>query len=142
MIEVVGNLWAYPADYRVITTNGSVKSNGCCVMGRGCAKEARDRYPGLDRELGFQIANCGNTVLYFEEYKLLSFPVKHKWMEKADRKLINRSADGLSKWIKYLGEDRKFVMPKPGCGNGGLQWENVRPLIAHLPDNVYVIDFK
>lgn len=35
MIEVKGNLWTYPAEVRVITTNGFVKKNGEAVMGIG-----------------------------------------------------------------------------------------------------------
>jgi len=41
------NLWEYPADARVITTNGFVKNNGEAVMGRGCAREAARKYPRL-----------------------------------------------------------------------------------------------
>ena len=30
-----GDLWSYPADYRVVTTNGIIKKDGEAVMGAG-----------------------------------------------------------------------------------------------------------
>lgn len=134
MIEVKGNLWDYPADYRVITTNGTVKKNGACVMGRGCAAEASKRYPKLPFDLGELIKTGGNRLWAFPEYCLISFPVKHNWWEKADPDLIVTSANSL------LGCcDVDIVMPRPGCGNGGLKWEDVKPLISFLPDRIHVI---
>ena len=124
MIEVVGNLWEYPADVRVITTNGTVKKNGECVMGRGCALEAKQRFPTISGVLGDALRRGGNHVywLYGGEHGaiIFSFPVKHEWHQKADIDLIRQSAEEISglipKWIKVV------VMPRPGCGNGGLTW--------------------
>lgn len=62
MKEATGDLWTFPADWRVITTNGFVKKNGECVMGRGCAKEATLRYPRIAKELGNFITLYGNKV--------------------------------------------------------------------------------
>ena len=36
--------------------------------------------------------------------------------------------------------DRAFIMPRPGCGEGRLTWEQVRPLLVDLPDNCYVVN--
>jgi hypothetical protein len=98
MIEVVGNLWTYPADVRVITTNGTVKKNGECVMGRGCALEAAKKLPGLPKVLGDLIKKNGNvpqrlTDKSCEIHSLWSFPVKHEWHQKADLTLIKKSAE-------------------------------------------------
>lgn len=147
MKEVTGNLWDYDADYRVITTNGTVKSNGCAVMGRGCAAEAKERYPGLDKRLGTHLKMFGNKIHLLHdkniEAGLWSFPVKHNWWERADIKLIKQSAEELASEARACGPDVIFVMPRPGCGNGRLQWETVRAAIADiLPDNVHVITFK
>jgi len=78
MREVFGNLWDF-AGIVAITTNGFVKKDGSCVMGRGCAREAAARFPTLPFQLGRKIRAEGNHVFYFPEYKLLSFPVKHVW---------------------------------------------------------------
>lgn len=149
MIEVTGNLWAYPADVRVITTNGTVKRNGECVMGRGCALEAKQRWPEVPRLLGLHIKNpaLGNHVHFLitlsgdgtKVESLYSFPVKHNWNERADIALIRRSAQELVHQMNDLrdrGHKRDvIVMPRPGCGNGGLRWEDVKPILAPILDD-------
>jgi hypothetical protein len=49
--EVFGDLWGF-GGIIVITTNGFVKRDRTCVMGRGCAKQAAIRFPGLPNKLG------------------------------------------------------------------------------------------
>lgn len=126
MIEVYGNLWEYPADVRVITTNGTVKKNGEAVMGRGCAAEAKARFPHLPKLLGEALKVRGNKVHYFYEpgnkyyICLFTFPVKHQWMQKADLALIGKSAKEIQEMA--LESWTTIVMPRPGCGNGGLRW--------------------
>ncbi len=141
-MEVTGNLWTYPADWRVITTNGFVKKNGECVMGRGCAQEAAKKWPWLPKELGGRISSFGNNMYTFDEINLISFPVKHNWYEKADLDLIRRSVGELQFLLDPETPARvkgDVVIPRPGCGNGQLKWEDVRPLLTDLPDNVKVI---
>jgi len=68
-----GNMWsAYDdADLFVLTTNATIKRNGALVMGRGIARQARNRFPGLDTALGQQILSvCGSQG----EYGLLVSP--------------------------------------------------------------------
>lgn len=149
MIEVVGDLWTYPADVRVITTNGFVKSNGECVMGRGCALEAKNKQPGIALALGRLIQQHGNHVFLLNngKPKLYSFPVKHVWHEKADPKLIERSAKELLSKVDPdfpNDEGHVIVLPRPGCGNGQLKWEHVvKPVLAPiLDDRFHVITFK
>jgi hypothetical protein len=140
MVEAIGNLWTYPADFRVITTNGSVRKDGCAVLGRGCAREAALKFPALPRELGAQLVSHGNRVYFFDHHGggLFTFPVKHQWMEHADLDLIRESTESFA---RQLLKSCTYVMPRAGCGNGQLRWEDVRPILAVLPDNVVVIDF-
>ena len=145
MIEVTGNLWEYPADVRVITTNGTVKRDGTCVMGRGCAAEAKTRWPALPKMLGESIMEHGNVVASFymaDDTLLLSFPVKHQWMENADPALIMRSAMQLADTVNDRSWKR-IVMPRPGCGNGNLRWEDVEPILEPILDSrFHVITFE
>ena len=142
MKEARGDLWDYPADVVVITTNGTIKSNGACVMGRGCALEATKLFPGIARALGRQIAEHGNHAgripMYNIGRKLVSFPVKHAWYEKASIELIERSARELVE-LADLWKGCSFVMPRPGCGNGHLDWADVRPVIEPILDDRFTV---
>jgi hypothetical protein len=147
MKEIRGNLWAYPADVRVITTNGTVKKNGECVMGRGCALEAKNKFKDIAVLLGDWIQHKGNVPVRFKfstyDFDLCTFPVKHNWYEKADINLITKSAETLMymhSHPKY--QDTIIVLPRPGCGNGGLRWEDVKPILEPiLDDRFHVITF-
>lgn len=144
MIEVTGNLWTFPADVRCITTNGFVKKNGECVMGRGCAREAAKKLPQLPKLLGDFIKNNGNHVgwLYGSTHGdiIFSFPVKHNWWERADLDLIARSAEEIK--VAVPGK-RTVLIPRPGCGNGQLSWDDVKPVIEPIlaDDRFKIISF-
>lgn len=140
MKEIKGNLWDYfekPNTVIFITTNGFVKNNGEAVMGRGCALEAKVRFPDLPKILGRLIRFHGNKPIALR-FGLWSFPVKHNWWEKADIELIRRSTEVLNK-VANNAKDWTFVLPRPGCGNGKLTWGEVKPILEVLPDNVLVI---
>ena len=142
MREITGNLWDHNnADSIIcITTNGFVKKNGEAVLGRGCAYEATQRIPGIAKRLGEWIITNGNVPCWLTT-GLVTFPVKRVWWEKADLKLIEESAA----WLRAVATEtlpgHKFILPRPGCGNGQLAWADVKPLLLSLPDNVFVIDF-
>lgn len=148
MREVKGNLWEYEADAYVITTNGFVKNNGRAVMGRGCAYEAKQRYPGIDKALGKLITQFGNVTVVIGQQgepgwdrNVLAFPVKHHWRQQADLQLIEESAKRLVILTDIVGWN-KVVVPRPGCGNGGREWEEVKPILEPLLDDRFVvIDF-
>lgn len=144
MREANADLWAVQAQARCITTNGSIRKDGRAVMGRGCALQAKARYPGVDRYLGMELARVGNHVTVLMDagqWLLLSFPVKHVWSEPADHSLVERSARELVALADTEGWKR-VVLPRPGCGNGQLRWEQVKPLLEGLLDDRFlVVDF-
>lgn len=149
MNEIYGNLWDAPG-IKVVTTNGYVKTNGKAVMGRGCALEAAQLYTELPKLLGTAILTKGNHVHLFmcknKEniiFELFTFPVKHEWHQIADLTLIQRSAFELA----FLAQENNFhgdiTLPRPGCGNGGLKWVDVKPVLEPiLSDKFKVITFK
>ena len=141
MVEVTGNLWTFKADFRVITTNGDVNRFGRAVMGRGCAYEATQKFPGIADTLGRLLQRRGNHVHFIPIGRydgVFTFPVKHHWNEQADLALIAQST---SEFRRQVLSAYRYVMPRPGCGNGHLDWSVVRPLLVELPNNVHVIDF-
>jgi hypothetical protein len=155
MREDRGDLWRIPAHVRCITTNGTVRRDGHAVMGRGCARQARDDFPELAETLGRLLTRNGNHVqrLMAEMplpgrppglirtgfWELVSFPVKHHWRDRADLDLIERSCGELMDLADANPEWGVILLPRPGCGNGQLEWSEVRPRIAPLLDDRVVV---
>lgn len=143
MLETTGNIWDYYDEgyWLVISTNGFVKKNGQCVMGAGIAKQAAKRFPDLPLRLGTAINMAGNIVLPFVAERILTFPVKHNWWEVADLDLIEKSAQQLAEYTDlWCGKDSRIAMVRPGCGNGQLEWDEVREAISPiLSSSRYII---
>jgi hypothetical protein len=136
--EIVGDIWDYLGKAVVcITTNGLVNRKGDTVMGRGCALQAAERFPGLSLHLGKLLAREGNHVHLLEE-GLVSFPVEESPWANPDLRLIRRSAEELRAMADRHGWTR-VVVPRPGCGGGGLAWSEVRPLLEDILDDRFTI---
>lgn len=141
MIEECGDFWIIPADFRCITTNGALRSNGYAIMGAGIALETRRRYHDIEAILGSLIKRYGNHVFDLG-YKLISFPTKYHWKQDSDLELIKRSAKEL---VDLLKDDpaRKILLTRPGCGKGNLQWSDVKPAIEDiLCEDKFVITYN
>jgi len=149
MKEVTGDLWTYAdqGQWVAITTNGTVRRDGSLVMGRGVALEAARRYPALPRELGKVVARSGSHVWPMLKYKLFSYPVKAAFYDWAEFRLITWSAEELVSKVDVVnkmypgGLNRigQVYLVRPGCGNGGLHWVDVKPLISPILDDRFVI---
>ena len=142
MKEVFGDLWEFDGII-AITTNGFVKTDRTCVMGRGCARQAAVRFPELPRKLASRISAEGNHVFYFPEHRLITFPVKHNWWEVADLGLIQRSARELLKIIEVKEIKEAIYLPRPGCGNGRLRWEDVKKFLLPIlkSDQFHIVTY-
>lgn len=140
--EIVGNMWDIECDALCITTNGTVRKDGACVMGRGCAREAATKFPHIPQRLGGLIKTYGNIICLVNDWEpvIYSFPVKHNWWEKADLGLIEASALHLMEIINDTNYT-KVLLPRPGCGNGHRDWlTEVKPILEQLLDErVYIV---
>lgn len=135
------SIWENTALF-LITTNSSIRTDGCLVMGRGIAKEARDRFPGLDRALGKMVWEYGDEygLLLSEswpEKRLGVFQVKYHWKARADLYLIGLSTEMLAEWALEF-QDLRADLNFPGIGNGGLDKRDVLPIVERLPDSVHI----
>jgi hypothetical protein len=166
VLERKGNIWIYYGtdSLLVVPTNGTVKSNGECVMGRGLALQAKTKFPALPSLLGDHIKAHGNTLEYFPLYSIVTFPVKWDWHKDADKLLIYRSLKELVKLVKDIDleleqEDKsqtsgstwpqsdlkknfKIYLTRVGCGNGNLDWKDIKPLLEEIltKDRFIVVD--
>lgn len=145
MKEIACEVWDIARDCALcITTNGYVTKDGKGVMGAGIALEAKDRYPGIESLLARKIIKNGNKVdlLYMDIKKnldLLIFPVKHQFYQDADIFLIKQSAIDLVRFCQLRNYDKVYI-PRPGCGNGRLKWDEVKNILSPiLTDDKFVI---
>ena len=145
MREVEGNVWSLARASSVVsrviipTNIGWRDSDGRAVMGRGLAMQAKRRYPELPEWYGELCRTYrGETgiCLYRE---LILFPVKplnpqapwRSWMGPATLGLIERSTSQLALYCP--ARPTQYLIPPVGCGNGGLELEEVRPILdRHL----------
>lgn len=157
MIELNENIWGFRFDgcWRCIPINCQINVRGELVMGKGVAKEAKERYPKLPKAFADSILDQQYRketimpvfrVLDGEIVNLIGFPTKHRWQEPSDLQLIETGLNFLRSFLPYLvsddGEKAKIVCPKLGCGLGGLNYERqVRPLIKKYfdGDNNFIV---
>lgn len=140
MKEISGDIWDYHAKGKwiVITTNGSCNKQGLAVMGRGTALDAAEKYPMLRAELGKALKLRGNRVYSWNAFRIITFPVKHRWFEYANLDLIVNSAHALVLKADFIGLE-KVYMVQPGTGYGRLSWEEVKPVIAPILDDRFIV---
>jgi hypothetical protein len=138
MLETVGNIWEYAAESVItITTNGSLTPDGRAVFGRGVAREAATRFPGLAVKLGSLLKEKGNQVLDLGN-GIVSFPVEETPWSLPDVRIIARSAQELRALADISGWSR-IVVPRPGCGGGGLAWQDVKPALEPWLDDRFLV---
>jgi hypothetical protein len=144
-----GNIWIHLGVRKVVVpTNIGWKKTGANVMGAGLAKQAAEV---IDKKLplwyGEQCQRYGaDTPVLEYELGLVMFPVKPlnelaphlSWKQRASLKLIERSTIQLAEM--YSGIKREIAIPMVGCGNGGLDPSDVRPILAkHLDDKFLLV---
>jgi hypothetical protein len=140
MIEITGDIWEFhKSGWPIaITTNGELNTKGAAIMGKGIALDAKIRFPGFPAKLGDHIKRHGNNLGYFSPYRIFSFPTKNDWRQNSDIVLIERSSMQLAYAANWLGFDRVYLV-RPGCNNGKLSWDVVKPVIAKYLDDKYII---
>jgi O-acetyl-ADP-ribose deacetylase (regulator of RNase III)/uncharacterized protein YwgA len=133
---VIGDLFASDAQTLVNTVN-------CVgVMGKGVALEFKKRWPKMfeDYELRCQRkqVRLGEPYLYRDGARsIINFPTKEHWRSSSRIADIERGLDYL---VTHAGEwgIRSLALPPLGCGNGGLEWAEVGPLMYR---NLHALPF-
>ena len=138
MVEECGDIWEHLGKAVIaVTTSGSLTRKGKAVMSRGVASQAAQRFPGFPEILGLLLGKSGNHVHQLGE-GIVSFPVEASAWEWPDLRLISRSA----RELRELADRESWnlvVVPRPGCGGGGLDWREVRPLLEEHFDDRFVV---
>jgi len=149
MQEIKNDIWNFltnpETDAICITTNGIVKKNGDLVMGKGIALEAKLKFPALPQIFGNKIKLLGHKLHYtstlYNNLKplfLIAFPTKFHYKDPSDINLIKKSCQELIEFCDTM-KLKKIYLPRPGCGNGGLDWNNVKKELSSLLDDRFII---
>ncbi|MDW9877304.1 phosphatase [Sinorhizobium meliloti] len=119
------------------------------VMGKGLAKEFREREPEMfkayKRICDERLLRPGKLWLWKGTSNwVLNFPTKDHWKNPSKLEWIDA---GLAKFVNGYAElgIREISFPRLGCGNGGLNWDEVRPVmerhLSPLKITVFIHDF-
>lgn len=117
-----------------IPVNCVIKANGRLVMGKGVALQAATRFPDLDLRFGEAMKRV-KRVYGLLELRLVAFPTKYHYRYPADTGLIRDSAEQLAGMLTLypsLHQDKAFILPAPGLGEGQLTWPIVEPRLKPL----------
>ncbi|MBW8752940.1 MAG: macro domain-containing protein [Sphingomonadales bacterium] len=104
------------------------------VMGKGVALEFKKRFPHMARDYAARCVRkevrLGEPYLYADEtrVRILNFPTKGHWRSSSRLADIERGLDYLAIHVAEWGI-KSLALPPLGCGNGGLAWSEVGPLI-------------
>lgn len=149
MLEISGDIFQLELtghyDALCITTNGIIKGNGLAVMGAGIAKQAVQNYPSIDKRLANKLKTLGNHTHHLgvstrsgTNVGIISFPTKEHWRDDSDINLIAQSARELVQLCNARGYS-KVLLPRPGTLNGKLNWSDVKPVIAAILDDRFIV---
>lgn len=133
-------------DARVEAVVNTVNTVG--VMGKGIALMFKERFP---ENFSAYVRACKSGHIrpgrmfvtedanLFGRQCVINFPTKQHWR---GRTRVEWIEDGLQDLVRIIKEKqiRSIAIPPLGCGNGGLDWKDVRPLITRALDGIDGID--
>jgi O-acetyl-ADP-ribose deacetylase (regulator of RNase III) len=149
MIEIVsGNLLEAQVEALVNTVN----TEG--VMGKGIALQFRQAFPAM---FNAYVADCRTGAVKLGKMNIfdlggplrsgprwiINFPTKSHWKSRSRLKDIERGLESFVATVRALNIE-SVAVPPLGCGLGGLDWSDVRPLIERAfaqTDDVHVLLF-
>jgi len=107
------------------------------VMGKGLALQFKRRFPS-NFEVYEQACRQGEvqvgrmlvvaTAARSGPRLIINFPTKKHWKHPSRLEYVREGLVALVREVKTRGV-RSIAIPPLGCGNGGLAWSDVRPLI-------------
>lgn len=130
--SVQGNLLEDSAEAYVNTVNT------VGVMGKGIALQFKQAFPDVFKQYAKDCKNghvkvgemhvVSTSSLTNPKY-IINFPTKQHWRNPSKLDFIKDGLQDLQRVIKE-NDIKSIALPPLGCGNGGLDWSIVRPLIV------------
>ena len=140
MVVKIGNIF----DSNCSTIVNTVNCVG--VMGKGIALEFKKRYPEMFEDYVQKCRNGevkpGVPYIYQDESSsIVNFPTKDHWRSPSRLSYVVNGLDWFVNNYEKLGI-KSVAFPPLGCGNGGLEWQVVGPLmyqqLSKLPIDVEI----
>ena len=136
---VTGNLLQSPAVALVNTVNT------VGVMGKGIALQFKKAFPHnfeayreacKNGELAIgKILAVKDRDLLWGEKLILDFPTKTDWRLPSEYEYIESGLVALREYV-IIHQVKSLAIPPLGCGNGGLDWLKVKPMIADAMEGI------
>jgi len=127
----VGNILSDPADVLVNTVN----TEG--VMGKGIALAFKKAFPGNFKHYEHEVkegrASVGKVIVFrtgltHPKY-IINFPTKKHWRHPSKMEYVATGLQDLVAQLETITDAKSIALPPLGCGNGKLDWSDVKPLM-------------
>ncbi|WP_298842278.1 macro domain-containing protein [uncultured Salinicola sp.] len=142
-----GNIVEHDAEVLVNTVNCRLKRNGEGVMGAGVAKAFKEKW-GAAVMRPYEAAirsgelRPGRAILFDlpDGRKWAALATKDDWQSDSRMEWVESGLRELGNKLREGGYKSVAITP-PGCGNGGLDWKKVEPLVHEALKGVDVAMF-
>ena len=140
----------------LLPVNAYIKLNGKAVMSQGCALVAKERFKGIDLNLGreleiqgrqrgnygmFKTEAVGNypAIIWKKDVTVVSCPTKWHFTEQSDLSLIERSIGSIVAMAdRYQWKD--IYLPALGTGAGMRNYkEDIKPILIDYLDERFTV---
>lgn len=120
------------------------------VMGKGIALQFKEEFPENYRIYATACRNkefnIGDLIVVKEatmagDRLIINFPTKTEWFKKSQYDYIEKGLKKLAEVIKEY-HITSIAIPPLGCGNGGLKWEKVKPMIQDYLGHLTNVDIQ
>jgi len=127
----IGNILSDEADVLVNTVN----TEG--VMGKGIALAFKKSFPAnfkhYEREVKAGKAQVGRVIVFatgltHPKY-IVNFPTKKHWRHPSKMAYVEEGMQDLVEQMGRISDARSIALPPLGCGNGKLNWSDVKPVM-------------
>lgn len=120
------------------------------IMGKGIALQFKNKWPAnykaYEAACNQKQVKVGHMFVYdsgglLKPNYIFNFPTKDHWKGKSKIEYIYSGLDDLISRIKQLNI-KSIAIPPLGCGNGGLEWATVKPLIEQAFEQLPDVDVR